>query len=93
MVAVSLKKSFFQAEDGILDKLVTGVQTCALPILYPDQQKVVADMLDDENIKSSGSMNNRSNMTNEDESTNVNPRQIDYSRDSSGEQQILDKNS
>src|SRR5687767_15567521 len=24
---------FFQAEDGILDKLVTGVQTCALPIL------------------------------------------------------------
>src|SRR2546425_4983718 len=26
---------FFQAEDGIRDKLVTGVQTCALPI-YPD---------------------------------------------------------
>src|SRR5205823_11808380 len=24
---------FFQAEDGIRDKLVTGVQTCALPIL------------------------------------------------------------
>src|SRR5215216_351228 len=24
---------FFQAEDGILDDLVTGVQTCALPIL------------------------------------------------------------
>src|SRR6266404_7032591 len=23
---------FFQAEDGIRDKLVTGVQTCALPI-------------------------------------------------------------
>src|SRR6266545_3909672 len=23
---------FFRAEDGILDKLVTGVQTCALPI-------------------------------------------------------------
>src|SRR6266536_2635775 len=23
---------FFQAEDGILDPLVTGVQTCALPI-------------------------------------------------------------
>ena len=32
MVAVSLKKFFFQAEDGILDDLVTGVQTCALPI-------------------------------------------------------------
>src|SRR5205823_11486870 len=27
---------FFQAEDGIRDKLVTGVQTCALPI-SPDQ--------------------------------------------------------
>src|SRR3989441_1639850 len=27
---------FFQAEDGIRDKLVTGVQTCALPI-YPDR--------------------------------------------------------
>src|SRR2546425_5060858 len=24
---------FFQAEDGIRDKLVTGVQSCALPIL------------------------------------------------------------
>ena len=33
MVAVSLKKSFFQAEDGIRDHCVTGVQTCALPIL------------------------------------------------------------
>src|SRR5205823_8878499 len=27
---------FFQAEDGIRDKLVTGVQTCALPILAAD---------------------------------------------------------
>src|SRR5205823_9285132 len=27
-----LKVFFFQAEDGIRDKLVTGVQTCALPI-------------------------------------------------------------
>ena len=30
---------FFQAEDGIRDRLVTGVQTCALPIysspIYP----------------------------------------------------------
>src|SRR5207244_6226820 len=26
---------FFQAEDGIRDDLVTGVQTCALPILRP----------------------------------------------------------
>ena len=28
---------FFQAEDGIRDKLVTGVQTCALPILSQEQ--------------------------------------------------------
>src|SRR5712672_3905149 len=27
---------FFQAEDGIRDKLVTGVQTCALPIYHRD---------------------------------------------------------
>src|SRR2546425_3855620 len=27
---------FFQAEDGIRDKLVTGVQTCALPISSGD---------------------------------------------------------
>src|SRR5205823_8835128 len=30
--AVVLFFFFFQAEDGIRDKLVTGVQTCALPI-------------------------------------------------------------
>src|SRR2546425_769364 len=28
---------FFQAEDGIRDKLVTGVQTCALPISHQDE--------------------------------------------------------
>src|SRR5437762_10157298 len=29
---------FFQAEDGIRDTSVTGVQTCALPILAPAKQ-------------------------------------------------------
>src|SRR5256885_11051905 len=29
---------FFQAEDGIRDYKVTGVQTCALPIYVPAQQ-------------------------------------------------------
>src|SRR5256886_6847462 len=29
---------FFQAEDGIRDLTVTGVQTCALPILLPDAE-------------------------------------------------------
>src|SRR5699024_12034123 len=30
---------FFQAEDGIRDRNVTGVQTCALPIFYLIQNK------------------------------------------------------
>src|SRR5258708_29145794 len=34
---------FFQAEDGIRDDLVTGVQTCALPISYYEP---VHDMFD-----------------------------------------------
>src|SRR5688572_31769478 len=33
---VSLCFFFFQAEDGIRDLTVTGVQTCALPISRPD---------------------------------------------------------
>src|SRR5256886_5925008 len=32
---------FFQAEDGIRDLTVTGVQTCALPIFERDDQLVV----------------------------------------------------
>src|SRR5207244_8816051 len=32
---------FFQAEDGIRDDLVTGVQTCALPILNPRFARLV----------------------------------------------------
>src|SRR5699024_2356397 len=32
----------FQAEDGIRDRNVTGVQTCALPILYDDQKELFA---------------------------------------------------
>src|SRR5699024_11426392 len=31
---ISVSFFFFQAEDGIRDRNVTGVQTCALPILY-----------------------------------------------------------
>ena len=30
---------FFQAEDGIRDRLVTGVQTCALPIYAIDKMQ------------------------------------------------------
>src|SRR3989441_7205856 len=34
---------FFQAEDGIRDKLVTGVQTCALPISRAAGRRVGRD--------------------------------------------------
>src|SRR5258708_988796 len=34
---------FFQAEDGIRDDLVTGVQTCALPICYAGLTLMPAD--------------------------------------------------
>src|SRR5687767_15292902 len=33
---------FFQAEDGIRDKLVTGVQTCALPISQTEGKLLAA---------------------------------------------------
>src|SRR2546430_10152695 len=36
---VSLLFVFFQAEDGIRDLTVTGVQTCALPICGPLSQR------------------------------------------------------
>src|SRR5256886_10764687 len=35
---------FFQAEDGIRDLTVTGVQTCALPILDELAQKGISDV-------------------------------------------------
>src|SRR3989441_3195641 len=41
---------FFQAEDGIRDKLVTGVQTCALPIstsaLDMESERLVQEAID-----------------------------------------------
>src|SRR5690625_6309685 len=37
---------FFQAEDGIRDGHVTGVQTCALPISMDKQPQDVASMFD-----------------------------------------------
>src|SRR5687767_15979370 len=33
---------FFQAEDGIRGKLVTGVQTCALPIFAADGAEILS---------------------------------------------------
>src|SRR6266446_9673518 len=41
-VVVGLAFFFFQAEDGIRDYKVTGVQTCALPILVGARLRAVA---------------------------------------------------
>src|SRR3712207_4983896 len=40
---------FFQAEDGIRDIGVTGVQTCALPIYagFPDVKIIISNSLDE----------------------------------------------
>src|SRR5205823_10415678 len=45
---------FFQAEDGIRDKLVTGVQTCALPIY----RRVAVAYRQVERLTSDGSQHN-----------------------------------
>src|SRR5687768_18613724 len=34
----------FQAEDGIRDVAVTGVQTCALPILQPEPDRITREI-------------------------------------------------
>ena len=48
-VAVCFFFFFFQAEDGIRDDLVTGVQTCALPI-YSDRYMSMKDSLFNEQM-------------------------------------------
>src|SRR2546425_6811104 len=40
-LGISVEFFFFQAEDGIRDKLVTGVQTCALPILVRRDEMIL----------------------------------------------------
>src|SRR2546426_1451972 len=41
---------FFQAEDGIRDYKVTGVQTCALPISNEEVLKLLREILSKDNI-------------------------------------------
>src|SRR5688500_19214670 len=38
---------FFQAEDGIRDYKVTGVQTCALPISHVAMEAEISDLRED----------------------------------------------
>src|SRR3989475_2364604 len=40
----SIRSFFFQAEDGIRDLTVTGVQTCALPIFVRHEDRRLADL-------------------------------------------------
>src|SRR2546430_3155071 len=42
---------FFQAEDGIRDLTVTGVQTCALPILTPVEMLARVDFDGDDRVR------------------------------------------
>src|SRR2546430_10112252 len=44
MSVCHLSVFFFQAEDGIRDLTVTGVQTCALPISPPADEFVLGDL-------------------------------------------------
>src|SRR5437763_11079779 len=46
IILVIFSVFFFQAEDGIRDTSVTGVQTCALPISNDVSDLVVADDID-----------------------------------------------
>src|SRR5205823_10575605 len=47
---------FFQAEDGIRDKLVTGVQTCALPILLGIEARCAVALMGGEEAVHLGEM-------------------------------------
>src|SRR5256885_8165884 len=42
MIVVYVSFFFFQAEDGIRDYKVTGVQTCALPISFAIRDKILS---------------------------------------------------
>src|SRR2546430_9661084 len=53
---------FFQAEDGIRDLTVTGVQTCALPISHPHEiaaaiERLLADAGERERLARMGRVN------------------------------------
>src|ERR1041384_5303426 len=47
---------FFQAEDGIRDKLVNGVQTCALPICGPAKNQPDQDIIGRQKAKGAGNV-------------------------------------
>lgn len=54
--------------------------------LYPNQRRKIANLLDSEYIKSPGSTEHQDCVISEDESSNINLRQVDYNKDSNGAQ-------
>src|SRR5699024_10689247 len=46
VVAILIYGVFYRAEDGIRDRNVTGVQTCALPIFHSDDEAVTNALLE-----------------------------------------------
>lgn len=50
--------------------------------LYPNQRRKIANLLDSENIKNPGSNCHQDDVIDEDESSNINLRQVDYIKDS-----------
>jgi integrase len=56
--------------------------------LYPNQQRKVADLLDMEKQKSPNSVTYQDSVINENESSNINLRQVDYNKDSSNYQSL-----
>src|SRR5256885_6218208 len=50
---------FFQAEDGIRDYKVTGVQTCALPISRGPRLRVEGEVVEDIALSVSGLLNSK----------------------------------
>lgn len=59
--------------------------------LYPNQQRKVADLLDMEKQKSPNSVTYQDSVINENESSNINLRQVDYNKDSSNYQSLNSK--
>src|SRR5208282_6644239 len=58
---------FFQAEDGIRDATVTGVQTCALPIsVLTDANRIMREYMNDRQLHQSAETNRATRVITED---------------------------
>src|SRR5258708_38146566 len=60
---MSAKCFFFQAEDGIRDDLVTGVQTCALPIYIIEDGPGITLVSDGDNVDPGGTQSRKADLS------------------------------